>query len=178
MSQDERFDASIVFCCGQWDLGRGTAQRRLRSLFYTRRTLADLFRSALLKFFPLVSYGEGAGRWGQSVLGRVHFGKCSRPMTASWYLGWNVGDLLWRTNQKRENGLVQQPDTTIFRARTGSDHYCGYLSGARCRLAYGPTDATATHSLLLKSRMVLPFWNRLTRLVPDKLVSGLWPFVV
>jgi len=28
--------------------------------FYTRRTLADLFRSALLKFFPLVS-GEGRG---------------------------------------------------------------------------------------------------------------------
>ena len=26
----------------------------------------------------------------------------------------------------------------------------GYLSGARCRLAYGPSDATATHSLLLQ----------------------------
>ena len=25
----------------------------------------------------------------------------------------------------------------------------GYLSGARCRLAYGPADATATHRLLL-----------------------------
>jgi len=24
----------------------------------------------------------------------------------------------------------------------------GYLSGARCRLAYGPADATATHCLL------------------------------
>ena len=29
MSQDERFDTSVVFCCGQWDLGCGTAQRRL-----------------------------------------------------------------------------------------------------------------------------------------------------
>ena len=28
--------------------------------------------------------------------------------------------------------------------------WCGYLSGARCRLAYGPADATATHSLLLQ----------------------------
>ena len=27
---------------------------------------------------------------------------------------------------------------------------CGYLSGARCRLAYGPADATATHCLLLQ----------------------------
>ena len=25
----------------------------------------------------------------------------------------------------------------------------GYLSGARCRLVYGPADATATHCLLL-----------------------------
>jgi len=41
-------------------------------------------------------------------------------------------------------------------------YWCGYLSGARCRLAYGPADATATHWL------VLPFWYRLTRVVPDK----------
>ena len=27
---------------------------------------------------------------------------------------------------------------------------CGYLSGARCILAYGPADATATHCLLLQ----------------------------
>jgi len=36
--------------------------------------------------------------------------------------------------------------------------------GVRCRLAYGPADATATHCLAsLKSRFVLPFWYRLTR---------------
>ena len=28
--------------------------------------------------------------------------------------------------------------------------WCGYLSGARCRLAYGPADATTTHCLLLQ----------------------------
>ena len=45
----------------------------------------------------------------------------------------------------------------------------GYLSGAQCRLAYGPADATATHCLAsLKSILVLPFWYRLTRVVPDK----------
>ena len=27
--------------------------------------------------------------------------------------------------------------------------WCGCLSGARCRLAYGPADATGTHCLLL-----------------------------
>ena len=45
----------------------------------------------------------------------------------------------------------------------------GYLSGARCRLAYGPADATATQSVAsVKSRLVLPFWYRLTRVVLDK----------
>ena len=44
-----------------------------------------------------------------------------------------------------------------------------YLSGARCRLAYGPADATASHSSLasVKSRLVLPFWYRLTLVVVD-----------
>jgi len=31
----------------------------------------------------------------------------------------------------------------------------GYLSGTRCRLAYGPADATATHCLLLQQN---PDW--------------------
>jgi len=35
------------------------------------------------------------------------------------------------------------------------------FSGAKCILAYGPADATATHSL----RLVLTFWYRLTRVV-------------
>ena len=45
----------------------------------------------------------------------------------------------------------------------------GYLSGARCRLAYVPADTTATHSLAsVKSRLVLPFWYRLTWVVLKK----------
>jgi len=47
----------------------------------------------------------------------------------------------------------------------------GYLSGARCRLACSPADACHCHSLSLapvKSRLVLPFWYQLTRVVPDK----------
>jgi len=42
------------------------------------------------------------------------------------------------------------------------------VAGARCKLAYGPADATATHCLLAKSRLVLPFWYQLTRVVPEK----------
>jgi len=46
----------------------------------------------------------------------------------------------------------------------------GYLSGPRCRLAYGPADAMATRCLLLQKNpdWFLPFWYRLTRVVPDK----------
>ena len=43
----------------------------------------------------------------------------------------------------------------------------GYLSGAGCRLAYGPADATATLASV-KFRLVLPFWYRPTRVVLDK----------
>jgi len=43
----------------------------------------------------------------------------------------------------------------------------------RCRFAYGPADATATHYLLLIKTgftlLVLPFWYCLTRIVPDKI---------
>ena len=44
--------------------------------------------------------------------------------------------------------------------------WCGYLSGARCRLfAYGPADAIAVpHLASFKSRLVLPFWYGLPRL--------------
>ena len=53
--------------------------------------------------------------------------------------------------------------------------WCGCLFGARCRLAYGPADATATHCLLLqtKTRLVLSFWYWLTWVVPEKgLLNG------
>jgi len=47
----------------------------------------------------------------------------------------------------------------------------GYLFGARCKwFAHDPADATAILSSLasLKSRMVLPFWCRLTQVVLEK----------
>ena len=47
----------------------------------------------------------------------------------------------------------------------------GYLSGARCKwFAYGPADAIAIPSSphSLKSRMVSPFWCRLTQVVLEK----------
>jgi len=46
--------------------------------------------------------------------------------------------------------------------------WSGYLSGSKCRLAYGPADATATHCLFSKIQIDLPFWYRLTWVVPEK----------
>ena len=48
--------------------------------------------------------------------------------------------------------------------------WCGYPSGVRCRLAYGPADATATHCLLLQWNpdWFYHLWYRLTRVVPEK----------
>jgi len=50
-----------------------------------------------------------------------------------------------------------------------------WLSGLRCRFAYGLAEATATHYVLLQwvqtgfTFLVLPFWYRLTQVVPDKI---------
>jgi len=51
--------------------------------------------------------------------------------------------------------------------------WCGYLSGARCRLfAYGPADATAIPNAvifcLIYIQTGLPFWYRLTQVVLEK----------
>ena len=44
-----------------------------------------------------------------------------------------------------------------------------YLFGARCRLAYGPADATATHCLCFSKILVgFTFWYWLTWVVLDK----------
>ena len=66
--------------------------------------------------------------------------------------------------------LVGQQEGHPACKKLSGEVLAGYLSGARCRLAYSPADATGTHCLfaLVKSRLVLPLWYRLTRVVPDK----------
>jgi len=61
----------------------------------------------------------------------------------------------------------------------------GYVSGSKCRFAYGPADSTATHYITISCSvnpdwfylpsftfLVLPFWCRLTRVVLDKIQMG------
>jgi len=49
---------------------------------------------------------------------------------------------------KKLSGVVICVNAWIIEAVVGC--WCGYLSGARCELAYSPADATATHCLLLQ----------------------------
>jgi len=46
--------------------------------------------------------------------------------------------------------LVGQQEGHPASKKTVVGYWRGYLSGARCRLAYGSADATATHCLLLQ----------------------------
>ena len=63
--------------------------------------------------------------------------------------------------------LVGRQEGHLACKKTGCCRGC--LSGARCRLAYGPADDTTTHSLAsVKSTLVIPFRYRLTRVVPEK----------
>ena len=84
-------------------------------------------------------------------------------------------NIVWKDARNMMNVVLQVPSVLWccwFGSRKGIwpvkiwvvGYWRGYLSGARCRLACGPADATAT----VKSRLVLPLWYRLTRVVPDK----------
>ena len=46
--------------------------------------------------------------------------------------------------------------------------WCGCLSGARCRLAYGHCHYHSLSLASVKFRLVLPFWYRLTWVVTEK----------
>jgi len=51
----------------------------------------------------------------------------------------------------------------------GTGMVIGYLSGARCRFAYGPSHTTVFCSRKSRLVLVLPFWYRLIRVLPDKI---------
>jgi len=59
---------------------------------------------------------------------------------------WNMAELRWfRKHRSSWQFMIKQ-----LNLHWVVGCWCGYLSGTRCRLAYGPADATATHFLLLQ----------------------------
>ena len=73
---------------------------------------------------------------------------CCLPFSFS-YLVLNLPSVLWRCWLGRRKGIWPVKNWVVGCWR-------GYLSGARCRLAYGPADATATHCLLLGFTFLVP----------------------
>jgi len=74
------------------------------------------------------------------------------------------------------NALKKVQEEHLACKKLSSGMLAWYVSGARCSFAYGPADATTTHYLLLQqiqigtfTFLVLPFWCRLTQVVPDKI---------
>ena len=71
---------------------------------------------------------------------------CDRPLLSviNWkYFCSSLPSVLWRCWLGDRKGIRPVKNWAL-----GCWH--GYWSGARCRVAYGPADATATHSLLLQ----------------------------
>jgi len=64
----------------------------------------------------------------------------------------SIPSVLWRCWLGSRNGIRPVKNGVVGCCR-------GYLSGARCRLACGPADATATHCLLLQQS---PAWFSLS----------------
>jgi len=63
----------------------------------------------------------------------------------------------------------QQEEHPACKKTWAVGYWHGYLSGARCRLAWPSWYHCHSPSLAsVKSRLVLPFWYRLTRVVPEK----------
>ena len=74
--------------------------------------------------------------------------ECTRHMVCCWFISevvlrHNRPSVLWRCWLGSRKGIWPVKNWVV-----GCWH--GYLFGARCRLAYGPADATATHCLLLQ----------------------------
>jgi len=80
--------------------------------------------------------------WNQVVLEKRPLGGCSISRVV--YIP--SPSVLWRCWLGGRKGI--RPVKTFSGGLVGYWH--GYLSGARCRLAYCPADATATHCLLLQ----------------------------
>jgi len=72
----------------------------------------------------------------------LHQVYCTRTITISLSSAW-FPSVLWRCWLGGRKGIWPVKNWVVGCWR-------GYLSGAQCRLAYGPADATATHCLLLQ----------------------------
>ena len=94
------------------------------------------------------------------------------PKSRIWLFIYIMPSVLWRCWLGGRKGIRPVKNRVV-------GYWHGYLSGARCRLA--PPSWCHCHSLSLaavKSRLVLPFWYRLTQVVLEKRPLNGWSVVV
>jgi len=104
------------------------------------------------------------GRWTRDLCAVLVLSAPSNHIIAVFLLNrYTLPSVLWHCWLGARKG-IQAVQNWVVRC------WHRYLSRARCRFAYGPTDATATHLSLasVKSRLVLSFWYWCTRVIPDK----------
>jgi len=96
----------------------------------------------------------------------------TQPLTALC-LGLPVPSVPWRCWLGGRKGIRPVKNWVVMYRR-------GYLPGGRCRLAYGPADATATHCLLLPGKgplngFVFCVWDYLGGQVPEETLTHSHP---
>ena len=131
------------------------------------------FSMAVVGLIAFISFSFGVNdtrqklKFGFRAVGSWHSSstQCTMALYANFYhtvYMQIVPSVLWRCWLGGRKGIRPVKNWVVGCWR-------GYLSGASCRLANVPADATATHCLAaVKSRLVLPFWYRLTWVVPEK----------
>ena len=115
-----------------------------------RRTGLGFGHVVIARVKELVLYTHTRLPHSQTIIHAIHLINCATRHLFSFFslsihsTGWRwLPSVLWRCWLGGRKGIQPVKNTVV-------GYWYGYLSGARCRLAYGPVDATATHSLLLQ----------------------------
>jgi len=121
-----------------------TERRLMRDRQTDRRTDEQTDTAPLHRHTPLNGPFSGTARqWRSKVLGGLK--ELQRPccVISQQWRQWRLPSVLWRCWLGGRKGIQPVKNWVVGCWR-------GYLSAARCVLAYGPADATATHCLLLQ----------------------------
>ena len=129
-------------------LGRETMQETFSALRIPGICFIDIFGVCMWCQIPLEAklwylLSTLFIKWLSILSGQLTVSKQWPDFYGIWYTDILLHPVLWRCWLGGRNGTRSVKNWVVGCWR-------GYLSGARCRFAYGPADATATHCLLLE----------------------------
>jgi len=160
--------ATVVFGEGRVCEGAnvGVCQWQVQQQWWWAVSLSVVAQLRLTACWPSgnLHYTVGHGRLLEVVYHRTSWFPSARSMCANCggFTCALVMKVLWRSHPAHTQDFMRNiVPSVLWRCWLGGRKgirpvkkwavgcWCGYLSGVRCRLAYGPADATATHCLLL-----------------------------